>query len=270
MADGASVAYGSLPFKEQIAFFRRKLNLPTESWTDIWQQAHDHAFVVAGANRTEIVEDFRDAVDRAIANGETLEQFRTRFDTIVAKHGWDYNGGRNWRSRVIYETNMRTSYAAGRWQQLQKLKAVRPFWRYRHADGERFPRPEHEAWNNLVLLADDPWWQTHYPPGGWGCKCYVEALNQRDLDRMGLQVGTAPALDMQTVTVGTRGPTPRTVETPAGIDPGFGYAPGRDAWFKQQAQTAIETAQANDAAQWVNVGARTAADYGRPATIPLK
>ena len=35
--------------------------------------------------------------------------------------GWA-NGGRNWRTRVIFETNLRTSYAAGRWQQLQRIE----------------------------------------------------------------------------------------------------------------------------------------------------
>lgn len=229
----ASVAYGSLPFKEQIAFFRRKKNVLTEGWTDVWAEQHDHAFMVAGVNRADMLEDFRDAIDHAIADGETLEQFRKRFDEIVAKYGWDYNGGRNWRSRVIYETNMRQSYNAGRFAQLQHLKKMRPFWRYKHADGEKYPRPLHEAWNNLVLSADDPWWQTHFPANGWGCKCYVEGLNGRDLKRMGKDgPDQAPPVDMQTVTVGQRSPGgPRDVQTPAGVDPGFGYAPGRKAWL---------------------------------------
>ncbi|MBS0212318.1 MAG: hypothetical protein JSR26_03940 [Proteobacteria bacterium] len=266
----ASAGYGSLPFAEQIAFFRRKFNLPTETWTDILHEAHDHAFVVAGANRMDLLADFREAIDAAIANGETLEQFRTRFDRIVAQYGWDYNGGRNWRSRVIYETNMRQSYNAGRYAQLQELKKVRPFWRYKHADGEKYPRPLHLAWNNLVLSADDPWWDTHFPANGWGCKCYVEALNERDLKRMGKDgPDQAPPLDMQTVTIGQRGPTPRTIDTPAGVDPGFGYTPGRDAWFKQQAEAALNEAKAQHAVRWEAIDAHTAAELGRPAMPPV-
>ena len=65
----ADVAYGSLPFAEQIAFFKRKLNLPTQSWADIYQHEHDWAFVVAGANRDAIVADFRVAVEKAITEG---------------------------------------------------------------------------------------------------------------------------------------------------------------------------------------------------------
>lgn len=224
----ATASYGTVPFGEQIEFFRRKLNLPTNGWTDIYTQEHDWAFVVAGANRDEIVADFHTAVERAISEGRTLAEFRKDFDAIVAKHRWDYNGGRNWRSRVIYETNLRTSYAAGRYEQLQALKSVRPFWQYVHSDAVQHPRPLHLSWNNLVLPADDPWWITHFGPNGWGCQCTVRALNQRDLDRMGLKVGTAPPTKMETLVIGQRSPQgPRTVSVPEGIDPGFEYTPGR-------------------------------------------
>jgi len=233
-------SYGSLPFAEQIAFFRRKLNLSTNAWTDIWQAEHDHAFVVAGANRLDLVADFRAAVDKIEADGATLADFRKDFDAIVAKYGWEYNGGRNWRSRVIYETNLRTSYAAGRYVQLQEAKESRPFWQYVHSDAVAHPRPLHLAWNGLILHADDPWWKTHYPPNGWGCQCTVHSLAARDLRKLGKDgPDQAPPDDMQEVTVGTRGPTPRAVSTPAGVDPGFGYAPGRDA-FERLAQLALD------------------------------
>jgi len=269
----ADVSYGSLPFAEQIAFFRRKANVNTQSWLDVWQQAHDHAFMVAGANRDDLVLDFRQAVDAAIANGETLEQFRKRFDSIVAKYGWDYNGGRNWRSRVIYETNLRTSYAAGRWQQLQSIKQRVPYWEYVHSDAVQHPRPQHLAWNGLVLSADDPWWHSHFPPNGWGCQCTVRGRSKRDLADMGKSgPDQAPPIDMQSVTVGQRSPGgARDIETPAGVDPGFGYAPGKDAfetWLEQQAEQALESAAA--AAQWQPLVTTTAEDLGRPAMIPLR
>ncbi|MCO6441340.1 MAG: hypothetical protein J5I81_09700 [Nitrococcus mobilis] len=225
-----AVNYGSLPFSEQIAFFRRKLNLPTESWTDIFGAEHDHAFVVAGANRDDLVADFRAAVDKAISEGTTLAEFRKDFDAIVARHGWSYNGGRGWRSRVIYDTNLRTSYAAGRYAQLQSVKTRRPYWRYRHSIAVTDPRPQHLSWDGLVLEADDPWWQAHYPPNGWGCQCFIESLAARDLRRLGKDgPDTAPPIVYQTRTVGSRGPTPRTVRVPEGIDPGFAHAPGASA-----------------------------------------
>lgn len=229
----AELAYGSLPFAEQIEFFKRKLNLPTEAWTDLWTAEHDWAFVVAGANRDALVADFRAAVQRAIEDGVTLEQFRKDFDTIVERHGWSYNGGRNWRSRVIYETNLNTSYAAGRYVQLQAA----PFWQYQHADWVTHPRHDHLAWDGLVLARDDPWWQTHYPPNGWGCQCSVRGLWPRDLRKLG-KAGPDQAPDVRLVDreVGKNSPDgPRIVRVPEGIDPGFEYAPGasRQQWARR-------------------------------------
>jgi hypothetical protein len=45
------------PFAEQLAFFRQKLNLPTEAWDDITLAAHDRAFVVAGAQGADLLAD---------------------------------------------------------------------------------------------------------------------------------------------------------------------------------------------------------------------
>ena len=221
----ADAAYGSLPFAEQIAFFKRKLNVPTESWTDIYRSEHDWAFVVAGANRDALVADFRAAVERAIEGGISLEKFRKDFDAIVAQHGWDYNGGRDWRSRVIYETNLNASYAAGRYEQLQAA----PFWQYVHADWVTHPRRQHQAWNGLVLARDDPFWYTHFPPNGWGCQCSVRGLWARDLKRLGKDApDSAPEVQWLEREIGKNSANgPRTVRVPEGIDPGFEYAPGR-------------------------------------------
>lgn len=96
-------AFNSDPV-EAIRFIRDKLDVPSASWTDLWQQQHSVAFTVAGAQSEALVRDFHDAVNRAIANGTTLDDFRRDFDRIVAEHGWSYNGSRGWRSRVIFDT----------------------------------------------------------------------------------------------------------------------------------------------------------------------
>lgn len=237
--------YGSLPFSQQIAFFRKKENLGTRAYTDIWQAQHDHAFVVAGAMRRALLTDLRNAVDRVIAEGVTLQQFRKDFRAIVAKHGWTgWKGegskkGEAWRTQTIYDTNLRTSFAAGRLQQMRDLKEAMPYWRYRHNDSVQYPRPEHVAWDGLVLRSDDPFWSTHYPPNGWGCKCYVEPLTDDEVKALD-GPDEAPPVDMQEEVVGTQGPSPRRVETPRGIDPGFGYQPG-DSWMQTMAARQIET-----------------------------
>lgn len=210
-------------FQEQIDFFRKKINLPSERWDDIWKRAHDRAFMVAGANKADLVADLRTAVAKAVEGRGTLEDFRRDFRAIVARRGWTgwtgegSEAGEAWRTRVFYETNLRTSYAAGRYKQLMdpELLKLRPYWRYVHNDIVARPRPQHLAWGagRLTLRYDHPAWQIIYPPNGWGCRCYVVAVEApKDGDMISLPDGWDLII-------------PRTGE-PAGVDKGWGYAPG--------------------------------------------
>jgi hypothetical protein len=217
-----------LPPSDAIAFLRGK-NLATSThWTDVWKQAHARSFMVAGAATEALVGDFHEAVTRAIAEGRSLKDFRKDFDAIVEKHGWAHNGSAAWRSKIIYETNLSMAYAAGRYAQMIEpgTLAVFPFWEYLHTSC-RHPRLQHLAWSGLVLRADDPWWDTHYPPNGWRCGCRVRPMMRRELARRGKSgPDTAPPIELRAWT------NPKTGivhQVPVGIDPGFDYNVGK-AW----------------------------------------
>ncbi len=213
------------PFQAQVAFFRSKLNLPTQHYDDILKSAHDRAFMVAGAMKADLLDDLRKAVDQAIEQGQSIGWFRQQFDSIVQKHGWegwtgsDNAAGRAWRTRVIYQTNLSTSYAAGRWAQLHDpdLLSVRPYWKYVHSDAVSHPRPLHVSWHGLVLRYDDPWWQTHFPPNGWGCHCRIVPVKASEFK------GDKAPIDGTYTKVDRFG---QRHEIPKGIDYGFDYAPG--------------------------------------------
>lgn len=213
------------PFAEQVAFFRGKLGnlVPTATWRDVWKSAHDRAFMVAGAAKADLLADLASAVDKAIADGETLDAFRRRFAEIVQRHGWhgwtgeETAAGRAWRTRIIYQTNLSTSYAAGRLAQL-KEGGFR-LWVYRHSGAEH-PRLQHKAWNGLTLPADHPFWQTHAPPNGWGCGCRILGASGPETARIagGKPGYTEPPAGWDDI-------DPKTGEQ-VGIDKGWGYMPG--------------------------------------------
>lgn len=226
-------------FVEAIDFLRNKTNLPTRAWTDLWQDMHSRAFVVAGAMKDGLVADFHDAVTKAIAQGTTLADFRKDFDRIVSTHGWRHNGSAGWRSRVIFETNMRTAYAAGRWAQAVRLKRARPFLRYVH-NHPLHPRKIHLSWHGTILLVEHVWWETHFTPNGWGCQCTIQSLSEADLKRHGWKV-TKKAPSSRSVKHILNTPDgPFPVEVPIGIDPGFAYNPGLGAFGRGPNLTAIE------------------------------
>lgn len=221
------VIVGSVPFEEAIKHLEEKIQIPTAFSSDLRGQANAKGFAVAGAMKADLLNDFHVAVTEALKNGESIGDFRKRFDKIVEEHGWSYRGNRGWRTRVIYDTNMRTARAAGKWQQFQRVKEQRPYLIYQTV-GDTRVREEHAMWNNTVLPVDDPFWDTHYPPNGWGCRCTVRSASKRDLERRGLEVSERPAINLQD-RVDTR--TGEDLgEVPKGIDSGWDYNVGK-AWL---------------------------------------
>ncbi|ALF02060.1 MULTISPECIES: phage head morphogenesis protein [Salipiger] len=212
------------PFKQQVAAFRLRLRhlVPTSRWDDLRHAQHDRAFVVAGATKADLLADLAAAVDKAISEGTSLEEFRRDFRATVEKrgwHGWTGEGtaaGEAWRTRVIYRTNMRTSYMAGRHAQLTEGNFR--FWIYFHG-GSAEPRILHLAWNGIALPPGHPFWVKHFPPNEWGCSCYVSgARSEAGVRRLGGDPSKPLPDTWQEI-------DPRTGE-PEGVGKGWGYAPG--------------------------------------------
>ncbi|WP_332117255.1 phage minor head protein [Azorhizobium caulinodans] len=217
----------AMPFDEAVAYLGSKTNVTSKDYTDVWGKANVKSFTVAGAATEALVSDFRAEVAKALEKGTSLQEFRKSFESLVAKHGWDHTGKPGWRARIIYETNLGMAYSAGRYAQQTEAEtlAAFPYWEYVHS-GALHPRRQHLAWNGLTLRADDPFWQTHYPPNGWRCGCRTRPVSARGLQRMGKSgPDTAPPIRLKTY---TNRKTGEVFEVPEGIDPGFDYNVGQE------------------------------------------
>lgn len=225
-----------LPPQEAIDFFRAKGYKIGFDHRDVWQSEHQNAFTVAKAMELDLLADIRAAVDAALAEGTTLKTFVDGLRPLLMKRGWwgtqevtDPKTGEQVlarlgsprRLKVIFDTNLRTAHAEGQWQRIQTAKQALPYLLYDHTPSP-FERPEHAAWDGLVLPVDDPWWQRHMPVKAWGCKCRVIQLGDRQLKRMRKTVDTAPA---ESWTEYTNQRTGETQSIPAGVDPAFHYPP---------------------------------------------
>lgn len=223
--------YGDLvKFKEAISHLKSKIQIPTSHWDDLLGQIHARAFTISGATKTELLNDLYKDVLNAIVSGETLPEFRKRFDSTVSKHGWSYNGKRGWRTQVIYQNNKNTARAAGRWNQQARIKSRRPYLLYLTA-GDTRVRPNHAKWNYILLPIEHNFWNSHYPPNGWGCRCKVVSLSDADIKRMELTVTQDSALsNYNKPFIEVNKKTGEELERLPGIDLGWNYNPGK-AWI---------------------------------------
>lgn len=182
-------------------------------WSDVQKQEHMRSFTVAKMTSATLLDDVRQSLDKAMAEGQSFQEWRK--DIIPKLQGvwlgktygelWDgmtpaEQAGKTpptpeERDRVIkasrletiFRTNMFNAYAAGRYRQLKEDADIYPYWRYVTAKDSAV-RPAHRALEGKVFKADDPFWSTHYPPNGFNCRCIVEAMDEYDLEMQDLEV----------------------------------------------------------------------------------
>ena len=114
------VELNPLPPTEAIAYFRTKGLLESFSWQDVWQEEHSKAFTVAKMMNRDLLEDTRAALDKALADGQTFEQFKAEIMPKMKAKGWWGKAemmdpatgkmklvqlGSNSRLRTIFDTN---------------------------------------------------------------------------------------------------------------------------------------------------------------------
>lgn len=247
-----AVALKAVAPADAIAAYEARRGKLTEtfSWEDLFAQEHANQLTVAKSAGFDILADIDAALAKALGEGRTLQQFSKELRPVLQEKGWwgrqlvtdPLTGderlatlGSPRRLKTIFETNMRVSYAAGHWAGFERNKAARPYLRYVCILDER-TRPAHRARHNLVLPVDHPYWDEWAPPCGWGCRCTLQSLSERDIRRLqaeGEVLRFEPPEDTRRDYVNKR--TGEVVSVPDGIDPGWAYNPGKAGWQALQA-----------------------------------
>lgn len=234
--------FGVVEPKDAVAtFHRRNVIARTFSWQDMWHEEHQRAFTISRLTETSLLDFIRVELDKAIKDGTTLEAWAKTVQPRLEAAGWwgkrevqDTTTGETvtttfdpTRLQLIFEVNTRQSYAAGRWARIDRNKGRFPFIMYRTMRDERV-RASHAAWDGLVLPVDDPFWDTRFPPCGWRCRCTAFGVDQAGIDRYkaaGMPVKTEAPPTQWVEFVNKR--TGEVSKVPRGVDPGFGYNPGK-------------------------------------------
>ncbi|MHB2265819.1 phage head morphogenesis protein [Aliihoeflea sp. PC F10.4] len=219
---------------------------PSFSWQDAWEEEHAAMFTVARSAGFDVLKDIHDALEKALKEGRTFRDFSKELTPVLQDKGWwgkklvedpatgvpvPAQLGSPRRLETIFNTNMRVSYAAGHWSSFERNKALRPFLRYVHIDPNLLnpnSRAHHARQHNVVLPVDHPYWNTWATPNGWGCRCTLQSLSQRDVDRLqrsGEKLQFEPPEDTFRSFVNRR--TGEISRVPDGIDAGWAYNPGK-------------------------------------------
>jgi SPP1 gp7 family putative phage head morphogenesis protein len=180
-----------VPYKEAIDFIKSKPIVSREVFDQLLPELKARAFTITGL---EGVADVMQAVRDRIADlpaGANWDDVKSDIADDISPYLVDPNAAPEHRDAQINAANRRAelllrmhghaAYAAAEYEINDRQRDVFPYWQYRTMEDDRV-RPAHAALDGIVLPADHEFWQSHYPPWDWGCRCTVIPLSESDKD----------------------------------------------------------------------------------------
>lgn len=164
----------NVPPKEAVEYFQQKKVLRKREFDKLTREAKSGAFTVTGVYREDVLRGFKDELSDALVSGRTQEQTVNRFRKIISGAASQKLLG-DFHLETVFRSNMQMAYGVGRRQGLEQVTEDLPFWQYHSVMDDR-TRPHHAALNGLTLAADHSFWNDHYPPWGFNCRCIVTAI----------------------------------------------------------------------------------------------
>ncbi len=257
--------------KEALDYIKNKNLKVGFSYKDVWHEEHATSFTVAKAMQIDVLDDIKKAVEKAIENGETFESFKKNLKPTLIQKGWwgrknmidpltgdmvNAQLGCDRRLKTIYNVNIRSAYQKGQYERTMSSD-LHPYLMYMIGNSLNH-RDQHLAWNGLILPKDDPFWNAHLPPNGYGCKCYTRAVTEarkKRYEKDGIRIPpTANGNNGGILRVKTKAPKEEyynyynerkgTVErVPKGVHPSFNWNHGKAGRDMAGLKTLIEKAE---------------------------
>lgn len=179
-------------FDAAVEAFRKRVPMSREEWDLLTMQQRERAFMVSRVSEARVIQSTFDAIDRAVAEGSTLEDFK---DAVAADLIEAWGGEIPGRLETIFRTNLMTAYGEGRHAIMSSptVKQARPYWRFDDAETDRECDLCSEC-GGTILPVDDPWWKTHQVPLHHNCECKITALSREEAEEEGID-GKGPRID---------------------------------------------------------------------------
>lgn len=166
--------------------FEGKAARRSDAFEKLTREQRALAFRVAKINEGRILQRARTLVKKTIDGEISYRDLRDAMIKLLGEE--DLPGSLLNRISIVYRQNALSSYSIARRQTLEDpfVKKEFPYWQYMTV-GDGTPghggvRESHAALHGKVFRADDPIWDTIYPPWDWGCRCFVIPLQPDDVD----------------------------------------------------------------------------------------
>ena len=100
----------------------------------------------------------------------SFSEFKRKVDVVHKKYNKNY-------LEAEYTTAKRSAQASRDWQGYEENADLFPNLKYMTVDDDKV-REDHEKLHGIIKPVNDPFWNTHYPPNGFRCRCYTKPTTE--------------------------------------------------------------------------------------------
>lgn len=179
-----------VPHTEASEFIRSKPPVARAVFDQLVPELKARAFTVSGIESANVLQHLRDRIADLPLGGNWEEIKRSLAAEISpwlarsAGEGQEAMGdglqAAERRAEMLLRWHGFQAYSAAQYEVMARQTDVFPYWRYESSEDGRV-RPSHSALNGKILPANDPFWETHFPPWEYGCRCRIVPMTEEDV-----------------------------------------------------------------------------------------
>ena len=178
----------TIPNLEAANLVRAMRPVTREQYDNILPELRARVFVITGVEDQRVIEKVRDLVAQVPEGVDWKDAKDAIAQELEADLGEE---GAQRRAGVLLRHHVNQVYQTGRKQALQAQKGIFTHWEYLTV-GDENVRDSHRELDGLILPADDPFWDTHFPPWEFGCRCRVRGLLKEEVDDIEIEDAEKP------------------------------------------------------------------------------
>jgi SPP1 gp7 family putative phage head morphogenesis protein len=178
--------------EEAVKFFSGKVPMTREEFDALTDKLMSEAFYVTGLEKLNIEKDVKALLTDALKNGMDLKDFKFKLDELQVKYATPVYGREgtvgqsilDYHAETVFRTNMMSAYNEGRREMYSDpdVKAYFPAYEYTAImDGRTSDICI--GLDGKIYLADDPIWDSIWPPNHFNCRSTVVTVNKYDFNQ---------------------------------------------------------------------------------------
>lgn len=180
----SDLVYEPVPHARAVELLKDKPIMLRQAFDRLLPELRARAFTIGLIEDANVLQTVRDAIAELPA-GAPWAEVKERVQAALADTPWLNEVSAAQRAELLMRLHGFQAYAAAQWEALQspEARAAFPYLQY-VAVGDEATRDTHRALDGLILPVDHEFWEDHYPPWEYNCRCMVVPISQEEYDEV--------------------------------------------------------------------------------------